>query len=54
MDLDNSVLNNERGYFSQSRCSNCGGSQPTEKLYKQQWMGKGYKKPTLNPLNSNN
>ena len=39
---------------SQSKCSHCVGSHPTDKLFKQQQNQKGYKKPPFNPLNSNN
>ena len=35
LNLDNSVKNNGRDDFSQSRCSYCGGSHPTEKRFKQ-------------------
>ena len=38
--------------FSQSRCSHCGGSHPTDKLSKQQRNEKGYNKPPLNSRNS--
>ena len=34
LNLENSVGNNERENYSQSRCSHCGGSHPNEKIYK--------------------
>ena len=40
--------------FSQSRCSHCGGSHPTEKCFKQQKNLKEYKKPPFTIRNSNN
>ena len=52
--LENSVGNNEISKCSQSRCSHCGGSHPTDKLFKQQQYEKFYKKPPFNTLNSNN
>ena len=52
--LDNSVRNNERETFSQSRYSHCGGSHPTEKLFLKNQKYKGYKKPPFNLRNSNN
>ena len=54
LNWENSVRNNERAQFSQTRCNNCGGSQPTEKCFTQQRKGKGYTKPPFNPRNSNN
>ena len=35
-------------------CSHFGGSNPTEKWFKQKLKGKGYNKPPFNPCNSNN
>ena len=54
LNLENSVGNNERVNFSQSRCSHCGGSHSTEKCFKQQQKEKSYKKLPFNPRNSNN
>ena len=34
LNLENSVRNNYRENFSQSRCIHCGGSHPTDKCLK--------------------
>ena len=49
LNLENSVRNNERECFAQSRCSHCGGPHLTKKCFKQQWKWKGYNKPPFNP-----
>ena len=52
--MDNSVRNNERANFAQSRCSHYGVSYSPDKCFKKQQNGKGYKKPSFIPHNSNN
>ena len=54
LNLDNSVRNTEGEFFSQSRCSHCGGSCPTEKLSNQKRNDKVNNKSSLNSRNSNN
>ena len=54
LNLDNSVRNNKRECFSQSRCNHCGGSKPTKKYFMQQRKEKGYKKPPFNSCKYNN
>ena len=49
LDLENSVRNNERGIFDQSRCSHYEVSHRNEKFYEQQKKVKVYK---ISPLNS--
>ena len=51
--MDYTERNNEREKFSQSRCSNCGGSHPTDKCFKPQQNLNIYEKPPYNPRNSN-
>ena len=52
--LDTLVRNTERENFSESRCSHCGVSQPTEKYFKQHRNDEGHNKSPLNSSNSNN
>ena len=52
--MENSVRNTERTNFSQSRCSHCGGSHPTEKLFRKQRKDTGNDKSPFNSYNYNN
>ena len=54
LNLENSVRNNERDIFDQSRCSHCECSHPTKKCFKKQQKEKGYEKPPFIPRNYNN
>ena len=54
LNLENPVRHTDRETNFQSRCSHCGGSQPTEELFKQQRKDKGHNKLPLNSRNSNN
>ena len=56
LNLENSVRSIERAFFSQLRCSHCGGSHPTEKFFKKRIKDKVHNKfsPYFNPRNSNN
>ena len=49
LNLENSARNKEREMFSRSKCRHCGGSQPTEKLFKQQKKEKWLKEITIQP-----
>ena len=54
LDLVNLVRNNERENFSQSKCSHCECSNPTEKIFKKQRNYKVHKISPFNSQNSNN
>ena len=54
LNSDNTLSNEGRYFFSQSRCSHCGGSQPNDESFNQYKKEKGYKKSPFNSWNSNN